>query len=309
MVNVLLSGSRVCRHFAAPLGRELRARGVDAVLSPDHGPEAADYIVLDPSGPLRDFTPYRRVRAVLSTWAGAEVFATNATLTQPLARMVDPAMTRGMTEYVVAHAMRHHIGLDAHVRGLGGEWQQVLPPLAPERPVTVLGLGEMGRAAAAALSALGFPVTGWSRTPRPLSWLAQSLSGSAGLHAALAGAQILVILLPLTPGTENLLGQTEFACLAPGARIINAARGPIIDDGALLAALESGQVGHATLDVFRQEPLPPDHPFWHHPRVTVTPHVAAETRPDSAAAVLAENIARVERGEPLLNRVDRAAGY
>ena len=309
MPDILLLGPKVQRDYAAPLAQELDARGIAARLSPGLEPGAADYIVLQPDAAPADFTPYRRVKAVLSTWMGVESLVTNPTLTQPLARMVEPGMKRGMTEYVAAHVLRHHIGLDAHVHGLEGEWRQVLPPLAPERPVTVLGLGELGRAAAQALAGLGFPVTGWSRSPRELRYLARSFSGQDGLHAALEGAPIVVVLLPLTPATTNLLGAAEFARLAPGAVVINPARGPVIDDAALIAALDSGQLGHATLDVFREEPLPPGHPFWHHPRVTVTPHVAAETRPAGAAAVIAENIARVERGEPLLHRVDRSAGY
>lgn len=309
MLNILLAGDKPRRLYPEPLAHELALRGIRARLADDHPPGETDYIVLAPSSPLQDFTPYSRTKAVLSIWMGVEKLVNNPTLTQPLARMVDPAMTRGMTEYVTAHVMRHHIGLDVYVHGLKGEWRPVPLPLAPERPVTILGMGALGRAAAQTLSALGFPVTGWSRSPKSVPCLTRMFHGQEGLHQALEGAQIVVILLPLTPATENLLGADEFARLAPGAAIINPARGPIIDDDALLAALDSGQVGHATLDVFRIEPLPPEHPYWHHPRVTVTPHIAAETRPASAAAVLAENIARVERGEPLLHQVNRAAGY
>jgi glyoxylate/hydroxypyruvate reductase len=125
----------------------------------------------------------------------------------------------------------------------------------------------------------------------------------------LARAEILVLLLPATPSTDGLIDAARLARLPRGARLINPGRGTLIDDAALLAALDEGRVGHATLDVFREEPLPPEHPYWAHPRVTVTPHIAAETRPATAAAVIAENIARVEAGEPLLHRVDRTLGY
>lgn len=309
MIKILLLGDKVRRKYAAPLAEALEAQGIAAHLGPDIAPEAADYVVLQPDAAPADFGPFTRAKAVLSVWMGVETLVSNPTLVQPLARMVEPAMTQGMTEYVVAHVMRHHVGLDRYVHGLKGEWDKALPPLAPERPVTVLGLGELGRAAAQALAALGFPVTGWSRSPRDLPCLTRAFSGADGLHPALADAQIIVVLLPQTADTTNLLGAAEFAQTAPGAVIINPARGPIIDDTALLAALDSGQIGHATLDVFREEPLPPAHPFWHHPRVTVTPHIAAETRPASAALTLAENIAGVERGEPLSGRVDVVAGY
>jgi glyoxylate/hydroxypyruvate reductase A len=175
--------------------------------------------------------------------------------------------------------------------------------------VTVLGLGELGLAAARALAALGFPVTGWSRTLKDAPALARTFSGPDGLAEALHGAEIVVLLTPLTPPTENLMDADRFRLPARGFALLNPGRGALIDDAALLAALDQGQAGHATLDVFREEPLPPDHPFWAHPKVTVTPHVAAETRPRSAARVIAENVRRGEAGEPLLHLVDRAAGY
>ena len=125
----------------------------------------------------------------------------------------------------------------------------------------------------------------------------------------LSRAEILVLLLPLTAATENILSTETLALLPKGATLINPGRGALIDDAALLAALDSGQIGQATLDVFRTEPLPADHPYWHHPKVTVTPHIASATRPESAAEAIAENIRRSEAGETLLHLVDRSAGY
>jgi glyoxylate/hydroxypyruvate reductase A len=159
-----------------------------------------------------------------------------------------------------------------------------------------------------ALTALNFPLTGWSRTARDVPGI-RCLSGPDGLTAALTGAQVVILLMPNTPDTVDTLNASRLALLAPGAFLINPGRGPLIDDAALLAALDTGQVGHATLDVFRQEPLPSAHPFWHHPRVTVTPHIAASTRPDSASRVIVENIRRGEAGKPFLHLVDRARGY
>jgi len=172
----------------------------------------------------------------------------------------------------------------------------------------VLGLGALGAACARMLSHLGFPVTGWSRSPKDIDTL-RCLSGEAGLHTALEEADILVLLLPLTPDTESLLDAARLALLPADTVILNPGRGPLIDDDALLAALDAGKIGHATLDVFREEPLPPAHPFWAHPRVTVTPHIASETRSETAAQVIAENISRGEAGKPLLHLVDRDAGY
>jgi len=172
----------------------------------------------------------------------------------------------------------------------------------------VLGLGALGQACATTLAELGFDVTGWSRSAKTVPGI-KCLSGDAGLREALASAEIVVLLLPFTPQTENILNAETLALLPRGAVVINPGRGPLIDDDALLAALDSGHISHATLDVFRMEPLPKDHPFWAHPNITVTPHIAADTRPSTAAKVIAENIRRNEAGEALLYLVDRGAGY
>ena len=271
-------------------------------------PAAVDYIIYAPSSAVQDFTPFTQCKAVLSLWAGVERIVGNGTLTQPLCRMVDPALAEGMVEWVAGHTLRHHLGMDAHIVNPGRVWDNRCPPLARERPVTVLGMGELGMACAQALAALNFPVTGWSRTAKDVAGL-RCLHGEAGLQAALTGAQIVVLLLPRTPATENVLNAERLALLPKGAVILNPGRGALIDDDALLAALDRGDLGHATLDVFRVEPLPPDHPFWAHRRITVTPHIAADTRPASAARVIAENIQRSEAGEALLHLVDRRLGY
>lgn len=307
-------------HFSAPpadwpiyrsdLEAALREVGIEAVVSPlAADPAAVDYIVYAPNDALTDFAPFVRCKAVLSLWAGVERIVTNPTLTQPLCRMVDPGLTEGMVEYVVGHVLRHHLGMDSHILGQDGIWRHdVKPPLARERPVAVLGLGELGRAAAEALRDLHFPVLGWSRSPKSLPGIACHC-GEAGLATVLGRAEIIVLLLPLTTDTRDLLNADRLALVPRGAVIINPGRGPLIDDAALIAALDSGRVSHATLDVFRTEPLPRDHPFWTHPRVTVTPHIAADTRPVTAARVIAENIRRAEAGEPLLHQVDRSRGY
>lgn len=303
------AGARNWPEWRAPLEAALREAGVDARLVTEAAPEAVDFMIYAPGGDTpADFTPFTRCKAVLSLWAGVERIVGNATLTQPLCRMVDPGLTQGMVEYVVGHAMRFHLGLDAVLEAQNGVWQQVIPPLASERPVAVLGLGALGAACAQALAGLGFAVLGWSRRPKALPGI-ECHHGEAGLAAVLSRAQIVVTLLPATADTENLLGAAALARLPHGAAIINPGRGTLIDDDALLAALERGQVGHATLDVFRTEPLPADHPYWAHPRVTVTPHIAADTRPSSAAKVIAENVRRSLAGEALLNTVDRRAGY
>lgn len=296
--------------YQPALTKALKEAGIDAILSdtaPD--PASVDYIVFSPGGTIRDFGPYVNAKAVLNLWAGVERIVGNQTLTQPLCRMVDPSMTETMVEYVVGHVLRHHLGMDEHILHQDGVWRKgAIPPLARERPVAILGMGELGQAVARALLALNFPVRGWSRTPREVPGVATD-HGAEGLARVLSGAQVVVLLMPNTPDTANTLNAERLALLAPGAFVINPGRGPLIDDEALLAALDSGRLAHATLDVFRVEPLPPDHPFWHHPKVTVTPHIAAQTRPDTASQVVVENIRRAEAGEPLLHVVDRKRGY
>ncbi|MBA3910823.1 MAG: glyoxylate/hydroxypyruvate reductase A [Rhodobacter sp.] len=304
MTTILFAAPALWAEYQTELPKALGEAGVAAEVVTDALPETVDYIVYAPSSPLQDFTPYNRTKAVLSLWAGVERIVGNATLTQPLCRMVDPGLTEGMVEWVVGHTLRHHLGMDRHIVNPGHVWDPTCPPLARERPVTVLGMGALGAACASALRALNFPVTGWSRTEKP-----GCLHGEAGLTEALQGAQIVVLLLPKTPETENLLNAERLALMPEGAVILNPGRGALIDDAALLAALDAGQIGQATLDVFRVEPLPAEHPYWIHPRVTVTPHIAADTRASTAARVIAENIRRGEAGEPFLHLVDRTRGY
>ena len=308
-VNVLFAAHSSRWPIYEPhLRRALEAAGIDAHLSQDIPPEEVDYIVYTPNSPLQDFTPYTRAKAVLNLWAGVETITGNETLKIPLARMVDPGLTQGMVDWCVGHTLRHHLGMDTDITRTSPRWQPRTPPLATERRVTVLGLGALGTAVAETLVGLKFNVTGWSRSPKTVAGVT-CLHGANGLREALSAAEIAILLLPDTPATENTLNAETLGWMPQGAFIINPGRGPLIDDDALLAALDSGKIAHATLDVFRVEPLPKDHPYWAHPRVTVTPHIAAETRASTASEVIVENIRRGEAGEPFINLVDRDLGY
>lgn len=272
-------------------------------------PEDVDYVIYAPSGPVNDFTPFTNLKAVLSLWAGVEKIEGNATIKVPLCRMVDEGLSEGMAEWVTGHILRHHLGMDAHILGQGGVWRNdIVPPLARDRVVGFLGLGELGLACAKAAAALNFDVKGWSRNLKTLDGVETS-AGAAGLVEMLETTDILVLLLPDTAGTRDIMNAETLALLPKGACIINPGRGTLIDDDALLSALNSGHLAHATLDVFRVEPLPSDDPYWAHPKVTVTPHIASETRPVTASRTIAENIRRGEAGEPFLYTVDRSAGY
>jgi glyoxylate/hydroxypyruvate reductase A len=309
MINVLFAATpERWTAFEQPLKQACAAAGLNVNIRDDFSPEAVDYIVYAPNSGLSDFTPYTRTRAVLSLWAGVEKIVGNETLTMPLTRMVDPGLTQSMIEWVCGHVLRYHLGMDAHIVNPAHDWTYKVPPLARDRRVCVLGMGALGAAVAQSLKGLGFAVHGWSRNPKSIEGI-PTFHGTAGLDSALGAAEILVLLLPDTPATENTLNRRSLSLLPRGAFVINPGRGPLIDDDALIAALDDGQVAHATLDVFRIEPLPKSHPFWPHPKVTVTPHIAAETRPTTSAEVVAENIRRGEAGEPFLHLVDRTQGY
>lgn len=306
MVKVLFA-ARAARweDYEGPLRRALQKTGLAFDLVTDAAPETVDYIVYAPNSDVQDFRPFTRLKAVLNLWAGVEAVIGNQTLNVPLCRMVDEGLTEGMVEWVVGHVLRHHLGMDAHIHGQDGIWRAgIVPPLARDRRVAVMGLGELGGACARALAALNFDVVGWSRSARDVPGV-RCFHGADGVAQALEGAEIVVLLMPAAATSVNFLNAERIALLAQGAAIVNPGRGTLIEDDALLAALDSGQVGHATLDVFRVEPLPVDHPYWAHLNVTVTPHIASETRPDSASRVVAENIRRSEAGEPLLHVVDR----
>ena len=308
-LNVLFSARRgMWDDYRAPLAAAFTAAGLSVDLRADLDPDLVDYIVYAPDGPVSDFSCFSRLRAVLGLWAGVEHVVGNATLTVPMTRLVDSGLTEGMVEWVTGHVLRYHLGMDAQICTQNGVWAPEVPPLARDRRVGILGLGALGSACAQALAALNFSVSGWSRSSKSIAGII-CLSGDAGLPELLKSTDILVLLLPLTATTENLLNAERLALLPRGAFLLNPGRGALIDDRALLRALDAGQIAHATLDVFRTEPLPADHPYWSHPNVTVTPHIASETRVNSAALVIAENIRRNEAGEPMQFVVDRAAGY
>ena len=227
----------------------------------------------------------------------------------PVARLVDTRLTQGMTEWVLLNVLRFH-RQDAEYRAQQAAriWNELPAPDTARRRIGILGLGELGGDAARKLLALGFPVMGWSRRPKEFSGV-ETYHGAEGLAAMLARSDILVCLLPLTPDTRGVLDARSLALLPRGAFLLNAARGGHVVQADLLAALDSGQLAGAALDVFEPEPLPPDHALWAHPKVVLTPHAASITIPRSAAPQVVENIHRARQGAPLLNRVDFGAGY
>ena len=296
------------KRYKAPLQDALDDKSLDYELGTTITPSEVDYIVYAPSSSLQDFSPYTKLKAVLNLWAGVEGVTNNKTLKVPLARMVDSGLTDGMVEWVTGHTLRHHLGIDKHIHGQDGIWRSYVPPLAKDRVITILGLGTLGTACGIALKRLGFNVRGWSRREKRVDGI-QCFYGDEQIDSSLMDADIVVLLLPDTPLTQNILNQHTLNLLKRGAFVLNPGRGPLIDDDALLAALDSGQIEHATLDVFRIEPLPQNHQYWSNNKVTVIPHKASETRPKTASQVIAMNIERAENGQELLYLVDRENGY
>jgi glyoxylate/hydroxypyruvate reductase A len=227
----------------------------------------------------------------------------------PVARLKDVRLTTGMTEWVLLNVLRfHRQDLDYRAQQAGRIWDELPAPDTAARRIGILGVGEIGTDSARALLALGFPVMGWSRGPKDIPGV-QGFHGPDGLAAMLPQTDILVCLLPLTPETRGVLDARTLGLLPRGAFLVNGARGGHVVQPDLLAALESGHIAAAALDVFEPEPLPADHPFWGHPRVIMTPHAASITIPRSAAPQVVENIRRARDGRPLLNLVDFTLGY
>lgn len=227
----------------------------------------------------------------------------------PIYRLLDGGMAAQMLEYVRFGVLSYQRHMDIYRRQqAAGVWKMLPPRLPADVRVGVLGLGEIGLAVARGLQADGYRVQGWSRTPRSLPGL-PSHHGPAGLHALLAESDVLACVLPSTPETAGLLDAATLARLPAGAMLINAGRGDLLDDMALLAALDEGRLRCAQLDVFAQEPLPPDSRLWQHPAVTLTPHIAAITLRQQAVAQIADRLQRLAQGESVAGQVARQRGY
>ena len=251
------------------------------------------------------------LRAIFSFGAGIDHLASDPDLPHhvPVVRMVEPGLTAGMTEFVVMSVLHHHrFMVDYEVQRRAGIWREIQQVPACGRRVGILGLGVLGTDAALKLAGFGFEMAGWSRGPKEVPGVA-SFHGPDGLVSFLNRSDILVCLLPLTAETNGILNARILAALPRGAAVVNLARGGHQVEEDLLAALDSGHISGVTLDVFRNEPLPEGHPFWTHPRVVMTPHIASMTIPESAAAAVIENIERIEAGQAPLHRVDFDRGY
>jgi glyoxylate/hydroxypyruvate reductase A len=264
--------------------------------------------VWDPPGGF--FEPLANLRLIVNLGAGVDKLLGRSDLPKvPIVRLSDAGMISLMTSYVLFAVIRYARDIDKFESAQRqAEWHYIHPRPLSAIKVGILGLGELGRAAAAALAQLGFDVYGWSRSPKDLAGIACA-HGFDALDDILSTCEILVILLPLTAETRGLIGETKLRQMRKGAKLINVARGGIVDENALIDCLSEGHLAGATLDVFAQEPLPADSPLWRMTNVLITPHLASNTVPETAAKDIAENIRRLDAGAPLLNQIDPKLGY
>lgn len=254
---------------------------------------------------------FPRLRAILSLGAGVDALLEDPDLPAgvPVTRMVDGGMGRQMAEYAACGVMHFHRRMPEYAAcQRAGRWQPLTPVSVADFRVGILGLGVLGEQAARLLVAMGYPVQSWSRSRKSIPGV-ESHAGDAERDAFLATSRVLVNFLPLTPETRGIIGRPLLARLPRGAFLVNLARGGHVIEADLLDALDSGQLGGAMLDVFETEPLPAGHPFWTHPRVVVTPHIAAVTQAIDAADQVIGNLRRLESGQTAVGLVDRQRGY
>ena len=300
--------------FAEPWRAALQAamplERIVALESLDEPARAACEFAIVANPDTRDLATLPQLKWVHSVWAGVERLIDELQHSPvEIVRLVDPQLAQTMAEAVLAWTLYLHRDMPRYARQqAAGQWLEHDYVRPQEKTVALLGLGELGLASAARLLAAGFQVSGWSRSRKAVPGV-QCFAGDEELPALLAGADILVCLLPLTPQTLDMLDAPTLAHLKPGAALINFARGAIIDDHALRAALDSGQLAHAVLDVFRAEPLPAAQWQWQHPQVTVLPHISGPTNRDTAAAIVAANVGRYRVTGALPVVVDKQRRY
>ena len=273
------------------------------------GAPAADYAVVW-APPQQFFDEQSQLKAVFNIGAGVDALLKLQLPPQAqIVRLDDAGMSVQMAEYVCHAVIRHFREFDVYEADTRqGKWSFRKPRARADFPVGIMGLGALGERVARAIGHFEFPVNGWSRSPKAVDGV-QCFSGGDGFKDFLAASRVLVCLLPLTPDTRDVMNRDTLAQLRLGAYVINVARGAHLVDEDLLALLDSGQLAGATLDVFRTEPLPADHAFWKHTKITVTPHTSARTLRSESIAQIAGKLSALQRGEPVAGVVDRGRGY
>ncbi|WP_341486123.1 glyoxylate/hydroxypyruvate reductase A [Thioclava sp. GXIMD4215] len=251
------------------------------------------------------------LRAIVSLAAGVDHLAADPELPRqiPVIRTIGSDLTQRMREYVAMQVLNLHRGMPEMLASAQqAKWTPIVAPVAGQRKVGILGLGNLGAAAAALLAQIGFETRGWARSPKDIAQVTCH-HGPEGLKRFLQDCEIVVNLLPLTPETRHILDASLFQALPKGACLVNCGRGDHLHEADLLAALDNGQIAHAILDAFPIEPLPEEHPFWTHPNVTVTPHIASQVDPDTGSRIIAENIRQFAKDGRCGDMADMQRGY
>ena len=311
MAGALLFSSRLDDAEAWSAALKAEMPDLEVRVSPELGDPADIETALVWKAPPGELAALPNLKLITNLGAGVDPILADATIPPhlPVARLGDAVMAQMMAQFVTFAVLRHYRGIARYERQQRERrWEYVLPRASYEVPVGVMGIGMLGGAAARMLAGIGFPVAGWGRSSRTIEGV-ETFHGAAGLGPFLARTEILVCLLPLTSETRHLVDRDVLYRLPRGAKLVNCGRGGTVDEAALLAALEDGQIAEATLDVFETEPLPASHPFWQMDQVLVLPHTASIAVPEIAARDVVENIRRLRAGQPLLNIVDRARGY
>ncbi|MBR1250803.1 glyoxylate/hydroxypyruvate reductase A [Bradyrhizobium sp. AUGA SZCCT0169] len=296
------------------LGAEF-ARIADRIEIVDHrrnGSDADISLAIAWHPPADAFERYPNLKAVCSIGAGVDNIVACPSLRPDIdvVRIVDPLQAQTMSGFVIWHAISHQRRFATYLaQQRDGIWKRLPQRAAQDVPVGILGYGEIGQRVAADLAQLGFPVMAWSRTAKPTPASVRGFHGPAGLSAMLGESEVLVNLLPLTQETQGILSAKLFARMRRGGYLIQVGRGEHLVEADLLAALESGQLDGAALDVFAAEPLAPAHPFWHHPKIVVTPHDACEVRVEAVATTVVATADAIQTGRRPPNAIDRQRGY
>lgn len=284
---------------------------LDIRIWPDVGsPDEIDTVLVwrHPYGVLKQLP---KLKLIASLAAGVDHVMTDPDLPIGISivRLTDPYMANDIVQYVLAYLLNHIKRID-HWASYQQEklWSRKPPFNYSDKTIGIMGLGFLGAKAAHALANIGLNVTGWSYSPKILAHI-KTYAGKSEFSEFLNQTDILICMLPLTNETQDILNKTTFEQLPQGAYIMNIGRGEHLVEPDLLQALASGQLSGACLDVFRQEPLPADHPFWSHPNIRVTPHIASVTNPKTAAPQVLDNYERMQKGQPLINEIDSVKGY
>lgn len=282
--------------------------GVDISEWAPGAPQADHAVVWSPPQQFMDEQP--ALKGIFNTGAGVDaLLKLKLPARATLVRLDDAGMSVQMAEFVCHAIIRHFRELDGYEADVAqGKWSFRKPRLRADYPVGIMGLGVLGQRVARAVAQFDFPVNGWSRTPKAIDGM-RGFAGMAQLNGFLAASRFLVCLVPLTTDTQDILNRETLSRLQPGGYVINVARGAHLVDDDLIALLDSGHLAGATLDVFRTEPLPAEHPFWRHPKITVTPHTSARTLREESIAQIAGKILAMERGDAVQGTVDLMRGY